>query len=363
MMRSPKDEPMTVEIRALAESIVDARTRKIGAPEPIAALNRVKITEKKVTWDAREPLVDIRIYCPDVVIAEERVCPFMRLRAAEMLNTAQASLPTGFKLKVGTALRTLTMQKSGWDGFFQKQKEEHPDWPLSALRRATNKFFAPYDQPAPPGHATGGAVDVALLNPAGETLDLIAPTTGWEAAYTWSGKISLESKYNRMIMVDAMLGAGFSNCRDEYWHYSFGDSAWAVRVGARSCPYDWAHPPVCLETDFPNSPASNLHISFSRDPKDGKVLSAEGNCELPENAPLTAEGIPNWRVGLYWAKNVPVTFYLHWNSSLPCPSLFIGEKESWEPIAETERSKGVIAFCVTPTSDRTFLSNTQVAQI
>ena len=359
-MRTTKDEPMTVEIGSLPERTVDPRTGKIGAPEPIAALNRVKIIEKKTPWDSREPLVDIRTFCPDVVIAEERVCPFLRQRAAEMLNAAQASLPTGFKLKVGTALRTLTMQKSGWDGFFQKQKEEHPDWPLSALRRATNKFFAPYDQPAPPGHATGGAVDVALLNPAGETLDLIAPTTGWEAAYTWSDKISLESKYNRMMMADAMLGAGFSNCRDEYWHYSYGDSAWAVRVGEKSCPYDWAHPPVRLETDFPSASASNLNMFCRRDPKDGKALSAEGSCDLPDNAPLTEEGTPYWRAGLYWAKNVPVTFHLQWNSTLPYPLLFMGEKEGWEPIAETERSRGVIVFCVTPTADRIFLSNTQV---
>lgn len=52
-----------------------------------------------------------------------------------------------------------------------------------------------------------------------------------------------------MMLVDAMLCAGFSNCRDEWWHYSFGDAGWAVRLGFDSCFYGavdldpgrWAH--------------------------------------------------------------------------------------------------------------------------
>jgi D-alanyl-D-alanine dipeptidase len=37
-----------------------------------------------------------------------------------------------------------------------------------------------------------------------------------------------------------MLGAGFSNCRDEWWHYSYGDAAWAVRTGRKTCVYGLA---------------------------------------------------------------------------------------------------------------------------
>jgi D-alanyl-D-alanine dipeptidase len=28
-----------------------------------------------------------------------------------------------------------------------------------------------------------------------------------------------------------MAEAGFSNCYDEWWHWSYGDAGWAVRLG------------------------------------------------------------------------------------------------------------------------------------
>jgi D-alanyl-D-alanine dipeptidase len=41
-----------------------------------------------------------------------------------------------------------------------------------------------------------------------------------------------------MLLYEAMMGAGFSNCRDEWWHYSYGDAGWAVRMGLDECIYD-----------------------------------------------------------------------------------------------------------------------------
>jgi len=44
-----------------------------------------------------------------------------------------------------------------------------------------------------------------------------------------------------MRLVDAMLSVGFSNCRDEWWHYSYGDAGWAVRMGETECRYGIAY--------------------------------------------------------------------------------------------------------------------------
>ena len=333
-----------------------SRIVKQGAPEPIAALNRVRILETARPWPEREPLVDVRVYCPDVVWTE-RICPYLRRSVAEMVNRAQAALPSGHRLRAGTALRTLSMQSGGWDGYFRRMQEEHPTWPLSALRRATNKYFAPYDQKAPPGHCTGGAIDVGINAPDGSALDMTAPTKGWEAAYTWSDLLSAEAKANRMMMVEAMLGAGFSNCRDEYWHYSYGDSAWAVRVGERECPYGWAHPPVVLETNYEGASAADLRCETARD-STGAARSAEASCAPPLDAPLTPEGQPRFSVGLYWANRVPVTLHLHWPARLPIPDLYLGDgKEEGHPVTEFERQGDTLTLPILTEHDRRILTN------
>jgi D-alanyl-D-alanine dipeptidase len=40
-----------------------------------------------------------------------------------------------------------------------------------------------------------------------------------------------------MLLVETMLSVGFSNCRDEWWHYSYGDAGWAVRMDRPVCFY------------------------------------------------------------------------------------------------------------------------------
>ena len=326
---------------------------KIGAPEPIAALNRVKITELAQPWEARETLVDIRAHCPGV-FCNEGICPYLRRTVADRLNHAQNSLPPGYRLKVGTALRTLAMQQRGWNGYYKRMQEEHPDWPLSALRRATNKYHAPYDQKAPPGHCTGGAVDVHLLDPDGNTLDMIAPTQGWEAVDTFSERISPEARANRMRMVEAMLGAGFSNCRDEYWHYSWGDSAWAVRVGESECPYGWTFAPPILETPAPGSASEEMWEQFldvERD-RQGRPLKASGTCAWSFAS--------DFRATLLWTNGVPVTLHVLYQSQpriAPETVFYLGDgKEIWETVTDLRHGEEGFVLQFIPTLDRAVLT-------
>lgn len=221
-----------------------AISRPTGVPEPIAALNRVRICEND------EPLVDLRLACPSLIVLR-RARPFARLSVAEMLNSAASSLPAGLRLRVSTALRTIDDQRRHWDSYFAQMRLEHPEWSLAAVHRATNRFFAPYDQAAPPGHCTGGAVDVQLMRADGEILDMVSPLAGWDAAPTWVRGLAPEAEANRRLLVHAMLEAGFSNCKDEYWHYSYGDSAWAVRTGASECPYGLVPAPPMDRHDRP----------------------------------------------------------------------------------------------------------------
>lgn len=208
-----------------------------GAPEPFALLNRIPIVE------CGEPLVDLRDACPTVLL-RPGCLPYLRRTAAAMLNRAQQSLPDGYRFTVSTALRTLEMQSTMYWANYEKLRREKPHLPTSALRRITNKYYAAPDAKAPPGHTTGGAVDVGIVGPDFVALDMIAPTSGWEAAYTWSDLIGPEARRNRDMLTGALLLAGFSNCRDEWWHWSYGDNAWAVRTGCAIAVYGLTEPPA-----------------------------------------------------------------------------------------------------------------------
>ena len=104
-----------------------------------------------------------------------------------------------------------------------------------------NKYLAPPDAKHPPGHSTGGAVDVTIVGPDGEELDMsstIKPDLPPMATLpTYSREITTSAAKNRRMLLDVMLAAGFSNFPGEWWHYSYGDSAWAVRTGAPCAIY------------------------------------------------------------------------------------------------------------------------------
>jgi len=212
-------------------------SKRPKTPEPMAALNRVPLRE------CGEPLVDLREHCPGVRIAR-RCVPFLRASVAERVNCANAALPAGLRLWARTALRTLDMQRDAYTRYQERLRELHPEWGYPTLRRMTNRYFAPPDQKAPPGHCTGGAVDVWLLTASGRTVDLTSPFGQWEAPGTFIGGLTPRARANRILLYETMLSAGFSNCEDEFWHYSYGDAAWAVRTGASECCYGLIEPPV-----------------------------------------------------------------------------------------------------------------------
>jgi D-alanyl-D-alanine dipeptidase len=138
------------------------------------------------------------------------------------------------------AWRPIERQQRIYDHFWGCAVEAFPDRSHASLRRSVCRFVAPTNQKAPPGHCTGGAVDVCLVRDDDEPYDTTAPFTRMQGAPTYAYGLSEEASRNRMILVDAMLSAGFSNCRDEWWHYSYGDAGWAVRFCLSECPYGLA---------------------------------------------------------------------------------------------------------------------------
>lgn len=212
----------------------------LGAPEPQAALDRIKIKENG------DPLTDLRDI-PGLTfgsLTKRQVIPFLRAPVAAMLQEAAHKLSGDYHFHVISALRDFEHQKYIWESQYNRYRDLHPEWPDTTVRRMANKYAAPVDHPAPPGHTTGAAVDIVLQKSDGSFVDIVPPEIeDWSLSATYSEKVTPEVRELRMMMLECMTSVGFSNCRDEYWHYSWGDSGWAVRVGKEECYYGVIQPP------------------------------------------------------------------------------------------------------------------------
>ncbi|AIE86530.1 M15 family metallopeptidase [Fimbriimonas ginsengisoli] len=208
--------------------------RTKGRPEPIRLLNAIKERENG------EPLVDVREAAPSLRILRPQVIPYVRKTVAEMVEQAARALPEGYHLGLVEGWRPIERQQRIYDSMWKFAQEAFPHRDHAALRRTVCRWVAPTDQKAPPGHCTGAAVDVWLVDDAGELIDVSSPFDRFKAAPTYSLGLSETAARNRTILVDAMLDAGFSNCRDEWWHYSWGDAGWAVRMDRLECVYGLA---------------------------------------------------------------------------------------------------------------------------
>lgn len=199
--------------------------------EPLKALRAVPIQ------DHGEPLVDLREFCPAVVL-QPGCLPFLRETVARMVNRVQEALPDGHTLSIGTCLRTIEMQRGIRDNFIREMQEKHPDWTKATMNRMLNRMVAPPDDVSPPPHTTGGALDVGICGPDGQPLDFRSPTEGWEGAPTYYHKLSDTARGNRLMLIQAMEGVGLTNYVGEWWHWSYGDQGWALRVGNPVAYYD-----------------------------------------------------------------------------------------------------------------------------
>jgi zinc D-Ala-D-Ala dipeptidase len=227
------------------------------------------------TVECGEPLVDLRETSPGVII--KAVPTFVRCSVALMLNDAQSRLPAERRLRVSAALRTLEQQSRGYWGYYRSLAEQHPEWPRSTLRREANKFWHPPDTKAVPGHCTGGAVDVTLLDAAGEPLDMTSsPHPKASTQATYSRYLTPEAQANRDLLIAVMTEAGFSNCYDEWWHWSYGDAGWACRLG-------YPHAIYGLVTEIPDEARRQIQEKWEEEER--RKREEKEREESPSSAP------------------------------------------------------------------------------
>jgi zinc D-Ala-D-Ala dipeptidase len=204
------------------------------------ALGRVRIV------DNGEPLVDFLAACPGLRFAAQHPLfdyprvHLARRRVAEMLCRAQSLLPAGIELEIVEGWRSPAAQRLMYEHTYNEYRRRHPEWPESMVRRQTNRYSAPPDAPTPPPHVTGGAVDLHLVGPDGARLDMTSPFDPLDrrAAAMDARGLSDSARRNRAILSEALTGVGLTSYPAEWWHWSYGDSGWALRTGRDTAIYD-----------------------------------------------------------------------------------------------------------------------------
>jgi D-alanyl-D-alanine dipeptidase len=195
--------------------------------EPIRDLKKIKVK------DNGEPLVDVKKICPKIIIGLEpsrlkkEKSIFVRKRVAEMLKKAQKLLPDGYNFKIQDGWRPLKEQERYYFRDFRKLQKKNPNWPVSHLKKELNKWVFPPDAGIVPWHATGGAVDLTICYPNGRSLPMKSKKE----------KLPAKILKNRKLMKDIMGKVGFTNYSFEYWHFSYGDSGWALRTKRKTAIY------------------------------------------------------------------------------------------------------------------------------
>ncbi|MBW4555681.1 MAG: D-alanyl-D-alanine dipeptidase [Trichormus sp. ATA11-4-KO1] len=89
------------------------------------------------------------------------------------------------------------------------------------------------DEKTPPPHSTGAAVDVTLVDEAGEIVNMGSPIDELSERshpdyYANSDQPKAQQYHaHRLLLCDVMLKAGFQRNPREWWHFSYGDQMWA----------------------------------------------------------------------------------------------------------------------------------------
>ncbi len=161
------------------------------------------------------------------------------LRAESQLKAKGA----GYALKVFDAFRPISVQEFMIQHEFRKladlrglNLESLDQGQARALMTEVLEFWArPSRDPAfPPPHSTGAAVDLTLIDSQGRELamgtriDQIDPRSLPSAFEAATDETEIAYHQNRLILVEAMHAAGFRRLPYEWWHFSYGDQAWAL---------------------------------------------------------------------------------------------------------------------------------------
>jgi len=212
--------------------------RKIITYREIAAIS---------AGENKEPLIDVRHYDPNIIARYEKkdMFPytgeriFVRDTVARKLASANKALAKHgkFRFRVVYGYRHPDVQKKYFEQRRADLRASHPSLTDEELDVLTHNFIA---IPSAAGHPTGGAIDITIVDSAGNDLDMgtqIADFENTERIKTFAKGLSDKQKKNRLLLHAILVREGFAPFYGEWWHFSYGDREWACFYGKAKSIY------------------------------------------------------------------------------------------------------------------------------
>jgi len=169
-------------------------------------------------------------------------------RLLEARSLLQAARP-GWDLQIFDAWRPIAVQAFMVDHSLQTElaraspsQRADPAWRRHMEQQVRRLWAVPSKDPrTPPPHSTGAAVDLTLVDqagqpvPMGSAIDALGPESHPDHFAADSRQTA--AHHNRLRLRQAMGAAGFVMHPWEWWHFSHGDQLWAWQTGQVEAPY------------------------------------------------------------------------------------------------------------------------------
>ena len=153
---------------------------------------------------------------------------YLREAVANRLYKAAELLPNHLQLVLRAGHRPMAVQRREFQAMLDKYFQQNPEGTREESLLFARTYICDPDVSLP-AHCCGAAVDVDVFDIKENRLADFgcSVNTNSEIAALHSTKVTEKQHDMRMILLKAMLGAGFAPDYDEWWHYNYGATGWA----------------------------------------------------------------------------------------------------------------------------------------
>jgi predicted amino acid racemase/D-alanyl-D-alanine dipeptidase len=142
-------------------------------------------------------------------------------------------------LIIRSAWRSFEHQRLLWEERADSLQKEYPKKQIEEIEELVSYFIAP---PSKSMHSTGGAVDALIYDLKDDCVMRFGTNDGLkidlnDKCYPYHPYITPEAKSNRKLLIGLFEEEDFVVDIKEYWHFDYGNAAWAIEKGKEQAIY------------------------------------------------------------------------------------------------------------------------------